>query len=135
MKEARDAKGILMGEKMYQEGGVKRHQLQSSLDVKSSPYADYDRQFIYAVQQHWYHLLSRQRYALDRTGKVVVRFKLRSNGTIGDMTIAHSDVGDIWSFICESAILSPSPYAKWPSEMRQLVGADYRDVTFTFQYF
>jgi hypothetical protein len=135
LRDARQAKGILVGEKMQQEGGVHRHQLQSSLDVKSSPYADYDRQFIYAVQQHWHDLLSRHRFALDRTGKVVLSFKLRSNGTVSDMTLVHSDVGDIWSFICESAVISPSPYAKWPTEMRNMVGADYREVTFTFRYY
>lgn len=134
LSEAREAKGILVGEKLKQEGGSQRFQIQSSLNVRSSPYADYDRQFIYAVQQHWYHLLSRHRYSLDRTGKVVLRFKLLSNGTISDLDVVHSDVGDIWSFICESAVLSPAPYARWPAEMHHLIGEDHREVTFTFHY-
>lgn len=133
--EAREAKGILVGEKMKQEGGVPRFQLESSLDVKASPFADYDAQLIYAVQQRWYALLDEQKFSLERTGKVVVRFNLHADGTISDMTQVQSDVGDLWAFICESAVMTPAPYARWPAAMRRLIGRDVRDVTFTFHYY
>lgn len=133
--EAKEAKGILVGEKMKQDGGVPRFQVESSLDVKASPFANYDAQLIYAVQQRWYALLDEQKFALERTGKVVVRFNLHSDGTISDMTQLQSDVGDLWGFICESAVMTPAPYARWPAAMRRLIGRDVREVTFTFHYY
>ena len=39
-----------------------------------------------------------------------------------------------YALICESAIREPSPYAPWPDEMRRIIGANYREVTFTFYY-
>ncbi|MFM7102498.1 MAG: hypothetical protein ACKO3N_15165, partial [Verrucomicrobiota bacterium] len=133
--EAREAKGLLVGEKMRQEGGVPRFQLESSLDVKASPFANYDAQLIYAVQQRWYALLDEQKFALERTGKVVVRFNLHADGTISDLTQVQSDVGDLWAFVCESAVMTPAPYARWPASMRRLIGRDVREVTFTFHYY
>lgn len=133
--EAREAKGLMVGEKMRQDGGVPRFQLESSLDVKASPFANYDAQLIYAVQQRWYALLDEQKFALERTGKVVVRFNLHADGTISDMTQVQSDVGDLWAFVCESAVMTPAPYARWPAAMRRLIGRDVREVTFTFHYY
>lgn len=132
--EARQQKGVIVGEKMKQEGGVRRFSMEASLDVKESPYANYDQQLIYAVQQRWYALLDEHHYALDRVGRVVVRFQLRSDGTIADMTQVESQVGEIWSLLCESAILSQAPYARWPESMRRTIGRDTREITFTFHY-
>jgi len=36
--------------------------------------------------------------------------------------------------LCQQAIQDPSPFDKWPSDLRRLVGADYREVRFTFYY-
>ncbi len=134
LADARQQKGILVGEQMKQDGGVSRLHIESSLDVKASPFANYDQQFIYAVQQRWYALLDEHRYALDRTGKVKLRFELRSDGTVAEMNQLESEVGDIWSLLCESAILSQAPYARWPETMRRLIGRDTREITFTFHY-
>jgi hypothetical protein len=30
--------------------------------------------------------------------------------------------------------LDPAPYARWPSQMRKDVGADFRDLQFTFYF-
>jgi hypothetical protein len=43
-------------------------------------------------------------------------------------------VGEIWSLLCESAILSQAPYARWPESMRRTIGRDSREITFTFHY-
>jgi len=134
LAQAREQKGVVVTEKMQQEGGVKRFSVEASLDVRSSPFASYDRQLIYAVQQRWYALLEEHRYALDRYGRVVLKFQLRSDGMVADMTQVSSDVGDLWSLICESAVMSQAPYAPWPESMRRLVGKDTREITFTFHY-
>ncbi len=134
LAQAREQKGVVVTEKMQQEGGVKRFSVEASLDVRSSPFASYDRQLIYAVQQRWYALLEEHRYALDRYGRVVIKFQLRSNGSVADMTQVSSDVGDLWALLCESAVMSQAPYAPWPESMRRLVGKDSREITFTFHY-
>lgn len=134
LAQAREQKGVVVTEKMQQEGGVKRFSVEASLDVRSSPFASYDRQLIYAVQQRWYALLEEHKYALDRYGRVVLKFQLRSDGMVADMTQVSSDVGDLWALLCESAVMSQAPYAPWPEAMRRLVGKETREITFTFHY-
>lgn len=124
----------LVGEKMAQEGGVKRFSIQSSLEVRASPLGNYDARFIAAVQQCWFALLDEQRYSLDRMGKVVLDFRLTVDGRITDMRVAESNVGDIYTTICQLAITKPSPYERWPGDVRRMVGADYREIRFTFFY-
>ena len=46
----------------------------------------------------------------------------------------ENGVDDILSYLCQRAITDPSPYESWPSDMRRIIGADYRDVVFTFYY-
>lgn len=124
----------LVGEKMKLEGGVKRFSIASSLDVRGSPLGSYDAKFIAAVQQCWYKLLEEQRYSLDRMGKVVLDFRLTPDGRIEDLKVAESDVGEIFTTVCELAVSKPQPYDKWPSDVRKIVGTNYRDVRFTFYY-
>ena len=124
----------LIGQKMAQEGGVKRFRVESSLEVKASSLGNYDARFVAAVQQCWDALLEQQHYSLDRLGKVVIDFRLTEDGRITDMRVVEENVGDIWTTICQLAITKPSPYEKWPTDVRRMVGADYRDVRFTFYY-
>lgn len=124
----------LVGRKMFQEGGVKRFSVVPSLDTKGSPLGGYDARFVAAVQQCWYALLEEQRYSLDRLGKVVVSFRLTAEGRITDMRVEESDVGEIYTTLCQLAITKPAPYEKWPADVRRLVGNDYRDIRFTFYY-
>ncbi len=135
LADARQQKGIIVGEKMKQEGGVERLSIDASFDVRKSPYGDYDRAFIAAVQQRWYSLLQEHHFAFERGGKVTLKFKLRSDGSIADMEQIESEVGDVWGFLCESAVLTQAPFARWPADMRRLVGADAREITFTFHYY
>ncbi len=124
----------LIGQKMAQEGGIKRFKVESSLAVRGSPLGNYDARFVAAVQECWYALLEQQRYSLDRLGKVVLDFRLTEDGRITSMSVVEENVGDIWTTICQLAITKPSPYEKWPPDVRRMVGADYRDVRFTFYY-
>jgi len=124
----------LVGEKMKQEGGVRRFSVSSSLDVQATPLGSYDAKFIAAVQQCWYALLEQQGYSLDRMGKVVIDFRLTPDGRITDLKTVQSDVGEIYTMICELAIHKPAPYEQWPTDVRRMVGAASRDVRFTFYY-
>lgn len=129
---ARQQKAMLAGDRMRQEGGVKQRG-RVSLDVKATPFGAYDAEFIAAVQQRWYNLLDSTPFA-QRAGKVVLEFRLNYDGRITDMKAGDNDVGEMLGLICQRAVLDPAPYRPWPSDMRRLVGANYREVTFTFYY-
>lgn len=124
----------MVGRKLKQEGGVRRFSIESSLDVQASPLGDYDRVFVAAVQECWFNLLAEQRYSLDRVGRVILRFRLTKDGRITELKVEDTDVGDIYTTICQLALTKPSPYDEWPPDLVRLVGADYRDIRFTFYY-
>ena len=123
---------MMPGEKMKQEGGVRHHLEISSFDAKATSFGEYDRAFIEAVEQHWFDLLDDKNYAYDRTGKVVLQFKLTYDGRITDMTM-QSTVGQTLGYVCELAVLDNVPYERWPSDMRHELG-NSRTIQFTFYY-
>jgi hypothetical protein len=124
--------GGLAGEKMQQEGGSKKFALQPSFDARATPFGAYDAAVIMAIQKCWYDSLDETEAARGQTGRVVVSFRLHSNGSVTNFKLVERTVGEVMALICQRAITAPAPYAPWPSDMRRLVGADYRDVTFTF---
>lgn len=125
----------LPGQQMQQEGGVRRQLKWSSLDVRATPFGDYDRAIIEAVTQHWYDLLDSHRFAQDRTGKVVLSFKLNPDGSVDEMKIQQTTVGELLAYVCEESVQASAPFAPWPSDMRRMIGKNYREVTFTFYYY
>ena len=125
----------LVGQKMQQNGGVSRHAQFTALDAKATPFGEYDLAIIEAVQQHWYDLLDSHRYADDRTGKVQLVFKLKSDGTVIEVRIIENTVGDVLGYLCQDAVEEAGPFAKWPPDMVRMIGANYREVTFTFYYY
>ena len=135
LKQALAQQKQLPGVKMKQEGGVHREALVPSLDVKATPFGAYDAAFIQAVTQRWYDLLDSRQFARDRSGKVVLRFHLNYDGRVSDMVVMQNTVGDLLGYVCQKAVMDPAPYAQWPSDMRAMVGLDYREITFTFYYY
>jgi len=124
----------IAGQKTRQDGGVRQRNITSSLDAIGSPFGVYDAAIVAAIQNRWYDLLEERSYASDRTGKVVLEFRLNYDGRITDLKVVEHSVDEILSLLCQKAILDPSPYGRWPSDMRKMVGADYREVRFTFYY-
>jgi outer membrane biosynthesis protein TonB len=124
----------IVGQKMKQDGGVRRGQVIPSFDALGSAFGEYDARVIAAISQHWYDLIEGQHISRDRAGRVVVEFRLNYDGRVSDMEVVESDVGLPLALLCRRAISDPGPYEKWPAKMRQTVGADYRDVKFTFWY-
>lgn len=130
--QAKIEKGIQVGEKYKQEGGVKRVG-QVALDVKGTPFGAYDSAIVAAVQKRWYDLLE-ERTSVPRAGRVVLEFQLHHDGRITHLRVAESNVGDFLTLLCQKAIEDPAPYAPWPSDMRRLNRSDIREVRFTFYY-
>jgi hypothetical protein len=125
---------LLAGRKMKQEGGVRRLGTLSSLDVKASPFGDYDRAIIVAIQNRWFDLLDMRGFGHEMSGRVVLDFRLHHDGRISALSVAENTVDEMLSLLCQKAVTDPAPYARWPSDMRRMIGADYRDVRFTFYY-
>ncbi len=123
----------LPGEKIKQDGGVPRRAPEPGWDVAASPFGAYDRALIEAISHRWYSLLDQHEYASDSRGKVVLQFYLRWDGTISQMNVSESTVGEMLSLLCQRAILDPQPFATWPSDMRRLLG-NTRSIQFTFYY-
>lgn len=127
---ARKAESGLVGEKMKQDGGVKRVGA-SALDVRGMSFGAYDAAIIQAIQQRWYSLLESRP---TPRGKVVVEFRMHHDGRVTDLKVKDADVGELYSLFCQKAIQDPAPYPRWPSDMRRQFQSDHRDVTFTFYY-
>jgi hypothetical protein len=117
---------------MRQEGGVRRIGA-VSVDAKATPFGAYDAAIIRVIQQRWYDILD-ESTILTRSGKVVVEFRIHQDGRVTDLKVVDEDVGELLSLFCRRAISDPAPFAAWPSDMRRMVGRDYRDVRFTFYY-
>lgn len=91
----------------------------------------YDQEVLTAIQRRWYDLLERRR---TPNGKVVVEFKLRANGTVGQLKVVESTVGGLFEVICQKAIQDPAPFRPWPQEMKDELKSDVREIRFTFYY-
>lgn len=127
---ARRAESGLVGEKMKQDGGVKRLGV-SALDARGMAFGAYDAAIIQAIQQRWYSLLESRP---TPRGKVVVEFRMHFDGRVTDVKVNDADVGELYSLFCQKAVQDPAPYPRWPSDMRRQLAADHRDVRFTFFY-
>lgn len=127
-----DVKPSLLGEKMKQKGSAKRIALEPAFDVKVTSFGDYDREFIAAVQHRWYELLEGRNTV---PGKIVVEFRLNYDGRITDLKLVENTTQNtMLELICKGAIDDPSPYRKWPTEMRREMKSNSREVRFTFYY-
>jgi hypothetical protein len=70
----------------------------------------------------------------QRSGKVIIEFRLTYDGRITEMRVAGNEVGDLLGLACQNAIRDPAPYAPWPQDMRSYFG-NQRNVSFTFYYY
>lgn len=105
----------------------------TAFNVASSPFGEYDKKIVAAVQSRWYALISR--YGIyERTGIVTIHFKLHDDGTVHGITVRDSSAGEILALYCQKAILDSSPFDPFPDNLRVLVGQEPREVDFTFYY-
>jgi hypothetical protein len=125
---------LLPGRQMHEEGGVRRIRSVPSFDVKGTPFGDYDHAIVVAVTQRWYDLLDSHRFAQDRTGEVVLQFRLKPDGTVMNLRRSENTVGEMLGYVCQEAVEESAPFAKWPPEMMRTIGANYREITFSFYY-
>lgn len=130
---ARNPASRIPGEKMKQEGGVRRRLEVASLDAKATPFGAYDAMLVEAISQRWFSLLDERDFASDSRGKVVLHFRLHQDGRVSGLTVAENTAGEVLGLLCQKAVLDPAPFAAWPTEMRRLMG-ETRSIQFTFYY-
>ncbi|MGH8022533.1 MAG: hypothetical protein ACRED1_03050, partial [Limisphaerales bacterium] len=121
------------GMTMKEDGGAERKAARASFAVKLTGFGDYDERFVETVSHNWWNLLGSRQFASDRTGKVVLLFRLNYDGTVSQLHFGDNTVGDLLGYVCEKALLDGEPYERWTDDMRLKLG-DYTDVQFTFDY-
>lgn len=121
---------MITGEKMKQDGGIRKRASIEGLDAKASPFGDYDARLIAAIQDRWYKIIPTGR----DVGRVVITFNLWEDGNVTDIEVERSTVSSLHSLKCERAVREPAPYDAWPNKMREIIGDDHRFVRFTFHY-
>jgi hypothetical protein len=102
--------------------------------TKNSPFYKYDSVLVNTIEKKWFAILDTSNLKLNKTGKVVVRFLLHSDGTTSDIQILENQAGELLSHSCVQTIKGCSPFTPWPPDMAKMVGKDYREITFTFYY-
>ncbi|HEX4342456.1 MAG TPA: hypothetical protein VH255_03645, partial [Verrucomicrobiae bacterium] len=106
----------IAGQKMKQDGGVKRHLDFSSVDAKNTSFGAYDQEFFDAVSQRWQDLIDDHHFVQGRQGHVTIEFVMNYDGRITDVNILDNDVGEMLGLLCQKALLDPAPFAAWPSD-------------------
>ena len=135
LAQARRQNAESIGRKMKQKGGMDRFRLQSTPDLLKTPFGNYDAAVIQAIQQSWYHLLERSPILQNTHGKVVLKFWMKSDGSVSDLKVVENSAGDdLQSYACEAAVRDPAPYDRWPEDMRRVIQSDRREIRFTFYY-
>jgi hypothetical protein len=133
LAEVRPTESLILAKKMKEEGGAKRHGMVSAFDAQGTALGNYDWALIAAVQQCWYNILD-ETISPTRPGKVIVEFRLHSDGYVTDVKVLETNVGDMQSLFCQRAIEKPAPFARWPDAMQKELGKNNRHLKFTFYY-
>ena len=105
----------------------------AAFNVAASPFGEYDKKIVRAVQSRWFALIDRNDI-YERSGTVTVRFALHSDGAVRALQREENTAGEILALFCEKAILESAPFDPFPEPLRLLVGNEPRIVSFTFYY-
>jgi hypothetical protein len=105
-----------------------------SLPAEIANFDSYDLQFLKTVEARWLDLLAQWRYTRLRTGKVIVRFHLHSDGRITGLDRLNNQVGETQGLVCQKAVLDPAPYARRPQASGAPEHPDPREFLLTFSY-
>ncbi len=105
----------------------------AAFNVAGSPFGEYDKMLIRAVQSRWYALIE-QNGLYERTGTVTLHFNLMQDGSVRDLEVKENTAGEILALFCQKAVVDSAPFAPLPENLRMLIGNDPREVNFTFYY-
>jgi hypothetical protein len=69
-----------------------------------------------------------------RPGKIVLKFHLTYDGQVTNMKVVKDNGGDGLALVCQRAVFMLAPYPHWPEERIHETNANYRVVTYIFNY-
>ena len=104
-----------------------------SAELVVTPFSSYDAALVTAVRQRWCDLLD-SAPLVQAGGKVVLEFQLNQDGRVTELKVKENQADAILAFMGERAVRDPSPFARWPDDMRRAIAKNFRDVTITFDY-
>ena len=105
----------------------------AAFNVAGSPFGEYDKALIFAVQSRWYAVLNEKRMDVH-AGTVVLQFDLRADGSVANMVVKENSAGFDLGLYCEKAVVESAPFAPLPESLQRLIGSDAREIIFTFYY-
>jgi outer membrane biosynthesis protein TonB len=103
-----------------------------SANIQGTPQGDYISRMVDSINGDWYKLLRTQTNRL--IGKVVLHFRLHSDGSISDMKVVSNEVSEVLAKLCVQAVQDLAPYPEWPRQMRVDLPSDDYPITLTFIY-
>ncbi len=113
----------------------------AAFNVESSPYGEYDKALVRAIQSRWFALIDQNQLSQDRPGTVTLHFYILNDGTIKEDQDGHpimeqkeNTAGIVLASFCEKAILDSAPFQPFPEKLWVLNGGEPREVDFTFYY-
>ena len=134
LAQARQDKGIIVGEKMKQDGGVQRRGI-ASFNAERGPMGDYGSRMWAAVQERWFATLEAQKFAGEFRGKVIIDFKLHPDGAVTEVTVKNEGSDDaIYSMYCVASIQLSASFGLWSNEMKTTYGLKPIDCECVFWY-
>lgn len=103
-----------------------------AIDSTFSQFGEYERQFYATVQAGWYQEIDFFQ-PIDTSARVIVQFRIRSDGTIDEVTVLNSTASELATWICQLALTKRSPFRPWTSEMVEVFGQE-RVIEISFSY-
>jgi hypothetical protein len=122
---------LIHGPVMRSEGSASRRGA-LAIDATFSEFGEYQQQFYAALQAGWYQEIEFFQ-PIDTSTRVVVSFRITSDGTIHDVEIQHTTASEIATLICETALTKRSPFRPWTKEMVKVFGEE-RELEVVFHY-
>ena len=122
---------LTYGQLMRSKGSVGRRG-SLAIDATFSQFGEYEQQFYAAVQSGWYREIEFFQ-PIDTSASVKVRFRIKSDGEIEDVTVLNTTAGEVATLICQAALTKLSPFRPWTEEMVQVFGQE-REIEIVFNY-
>lgn len=122
---------LLSGPIMQSQGSASRRGI-LSIDATFTQFGEYEQQFYAALQLGWYQEIEFHQ-PMDAASTVVLRFTMKSDGSIHDIEVLQTNAGEVATFICRSALAKRSPFRPWAKEMIEVFGPE-RKLTVRFNY-
>ncbi len=105
-----------------------------ALDSRLTPFGEYLSLTYEAIASAWTTRCEQFNFSPRDWGtQVEVSFVLNAQGEVEDVQVENSTASRAATLLCVNAIKTPAPFAKWPAEMRAMLGERYT-LHITFYY-